>query len=207
MPASQSVVFIDLDTQVDLLATEGKLSLKGAENIIGNLHRLTEFAVHHGCPIISGVQAFPNEEAVPSGFAPHCLAHSPGAAKLPETLTDDVLVIANQENNQTIGYDFQLVLEHQGFDIFQNVNAELVFASIPEKNCVIFGVPTELTVKAAVVRLRELGYSIRVVRDAILPLQAAEEDAALSEMAINGAKFVDTDTLLEQLSSRTAGGA
>lgn len=207
MPTSPSVVFVDLDTQIDLLSPEGKFPLSGAERIIGNLRRLTEFAAQHGLPIISGMQTFPSEEDVPDGITPHCLADSPGAAKLPETLTDDVLVIGHGESNQTIGYDYQLVLEHMGFDIFHNANAEMVFAAFPEKSCVVFGVPTELTVKAAVVRLRELGYDIRVVRDAILPLKAEDEDAALSEMAVNGAKFVDTQTLIEQLSRPAENGA
>jgi nicotinamidase-related amidase len=205
MSAPQTVVFVDLDTQLDLLAPEGKLPIPGAGGIIGNLHWLTDFASRNGIPIISGMLAFPDEAAFPENVPPHCLARSSGAAKLPETLTDNVLVIGSEERNQTISCDYQLILEHQGFDLFHNVNAELVFAAFPVKRCVIFGVPTELTVKAAVVRLGALGYDIQVVRDAILPLNAEDEDAALTEMAVNGAKFVETKALIEKLASRTPG--
>ncbi len=191
--------FVDLDTQHDFLNPEGRLYIPQAERILDNLNTLTDFAVECGIPVISSASVYPDESCVPDGYAPHCIARSDGAAKVPETLTADYIHILNEDHEGTIMFETQLVLEKQGFSIFENANARQIFEAFPTKRCVVYGVPTELTVLATVRGLCETGYQVEVVRDAICALDAETEEAALSEMARCGATFVTIHALLQKL--------
>jgi nicotinamidase/pyrazinamidase len=85
-----------------------------------------------------------------------------------------------------------VVLEKQVFPVFGNANAVDVFAKTGADTFFVFGVVTEVCVKAAVLGLLERGYAVRVVSDAIWPIEAKNGEAAKAEMAAKGATFVTT---------------
>src|SRR5260370_32479475 len=82
------------------MQADGKLYVPGAERIIGNLKRLTDYAHAHGIRIVASaddhVMGHVEISDTPdwkTTFPPHCLRATPGQRKIPEAALRDPLVI------------------------------------------------------------------------------------------------------------------
>ena len=64
------------------------------------------------------------------------------------------------------------------------------------KTFVVFGVVTEVCVRQATLGLLERGYQVRLVEDAIWPIDPKGGDEALAEMTSKGAVRVTTQEVL-----------
>jgi len=95
MPSS--IVFWDVDTQADFIYPDGKLYVLGAETIVPNLKRLTEWAANNGVMVIASACAHQEDDAEFAQYPPHCLVGTPGQKKIPETRLPNALVIPNRK--------------------------------------------------------------------------------------------------------------
>src|SRR5438128_8882949 len=94
------VIFWDVDTQYDFMKPDGKLYVPGAQDIIPNLKRLTDYAHTRGIRIVASaddhVMDHPEISDKPdwqSTFPPHCMRGTSGQKKIPETALRDPLVV------------------------------------------------------------------------------------------------------------------
>src|SRR5689334_10809409 len=132
-------IFWDVDTQVDFMHSAGKLYVPGAESIIPNLKRLTDYAHEHGIRIlasaddhVAGHRELSDQPDFRETFPPHCMHGTPGQRKIPQTALRDPLVIepASQPvealKEKVRAHRGDLLINKQWFDVFTNPNVEPV---------------------------------------------------------------------------------
>lgn len=204
---SRSVIFWDVDTQVDFMLPGGKLYVPGAEKLLGNLNLLTDAARRNEVFLVSDACVHGPRDEEFKRFPPHCLRGTPGAEIVPETVADQMLVIPNR-TDADIPADLskvqQVVLEKQTLDVFDNPNTEIVIEQLesftdPDARFFVFGVVTEYCVRLAAKGLRERGREVALVRDAIETLNPADGKKTLDELTGMGIRLVTTEQALAEL--------
>ena len=188
--------FADIDTQVDFIDSTGKLYASGAEAIKDNLKKLVSFAQSNKVPLVSSVDSHPENDPEFEQFPPHCIAGTTGQKKIPETTTGQEIFVEQAAETFPDPKSNHLVIEKQDFPIFTNPVAEKVFAATGCKEVYVFGVVTEVCVRAAALGLVERDYSVKLVTDAIWPITKEGGDKALEEMKNAGVEFVTTEQVL-----------
>lgn len=188
-------IFWDVDTQVDFLHPGGKLYVPGAEKILPNLRRLTDWARENNILIVASADAHREGDEEFQQYPPHCLAGTPGQKKVAETTLPNPLVVPNLAAPLPAGLDAagQIVLEKQRFDVFTNPNTEALLGRLGrELDIVLYGVVTEICVAAAARGLLGRGYRPRLVRDAVHHLDEAKARALFEEVERGGGRLVMT---------------
>lgn len=193
-PAVDSLVFFDIDTQVDFMEPSGKLYVPGAEEIVPNLKRLMDWARTNEVPVISSADAHtPNDEEFKM-WPPHCLAGTPGQHRIAETQFPDPVIIPCRSDafNAPAHWKGQFVVEKRTYSVQDNPNFDAVLKALGPRFAVVFGVVTEYCVRAAVLALCRQGFAVDLVADAIKCVKAEDGAQALAEMKAAGAKVVET---------------
>jgi nicotinamidase/pyrazinamidase len=208
---SRKVVFWEVDTQADFMLPGGKLYVPGAERIIPNLRRLVDAAREGRVFLISDACVHTLEDEEFKVWPPHCLAGTPGAQIIPETLTENFHLIPNRTGARLpadLGKFQQVVLEKQTLDVFDNPNTEAVLERLDrEAEFIVFGVVTEYCVRCAASGLLERGRRVAIVTDAVETLNPADGRRTLEELTARGARLLTTDqalVLLDQPAARSA---
>ncbi len=195
-------VFWDEDTQVDFIHPGGKMYVPGAEAILSNLKRLTDWAVQHQILIVATTDAHPPASAEFAHWPPHCLTGTPGQKKVPETQVPDPFIIPYRpaEVPQRLEDHAQVILEKDSLDNFTNPNAELLLSRLDkETQIVLYGVVTEICVGIAARGLLDRGFKVWLVRDAVHHLDEAKGRATLEEIERRGGRLVSTDQVIGEL--------
>lgn len=203
MEAPRNVAFLDVDTQVDFIEPSGKLHARGAQRIKPNLARLVALARAERIPLLSSVDAHGDGDPELAQYPPHCIRGTKGQEKIPETLTgDEVFVPSARVTALPDARARHVVLEKQVFPVFGNENVDALLERLGADTFYVFGVVTEVCVRAAALGLLERGFAVRVVEDAIWPIDAAAGEAAKRELATRGARFVTTADVERALGAR-----
>jgi nicotinamidase/pyrazinamidase len=198
-------LFWDVDTQHDFIDAHGRLPVPGAEGIVPNLRRLTEFAVTHHVPIVASADAHPPDDPEFEEFGPHCVAGTPGqrkvdATSVPGAETLDPDRAAEQLRRLLAGETPQLVIEKTELDVFAVPETTDVLRRIGPEGILVYGVTTEYCVLRAVEGMIERGYSPTVVADAVKAIGEQAGRDALAKMREAGAEMTATEDVLEMLS-------
>jgi len=196
--------FLDVDTQVDFVEPGGKLYAAGAEAIKPNLGRLVQFAREAGAPLIACVDKHPADDPEFADWPPHALEGTPGQAKVSESQSEGMCFVSSapQAPEELPPASAHVVLEKQSFSVFTNPNAEAVFSRTGAEVFYVFGVVTEVCVKQAAEGLLERGYKVRLVEDAIWPLDPAQGELVLKALVEQGAERVTTAEVLAEVAPR-----
>jgi nicotinamidase/pyrazinamidase len=192
--------FWDEDTQVDFLYPEGKLYVPGAEALIPNLERLTQWAQKHGVLVLASVDAH-RLETTPefNVYPPHCLVGTPGQQKIPQTLLGKRRVVPNRllDTLPDLRQLEQVIVEKDSLDIFDNPNIEALLARLGAgQEVILYGVVTEICVAYAARGLLDRGFRLRLVRDAVHHLDEAKGRALLAEVEQRGGRLVTTEEVV-----------
>jgi nicotinamidase/pyrazinamidase len=191
-------VFVDIDTQFDFMRPEGGLYVPEAESLEPQLAKLIKHAQANGIPVVASADAHTADDPEFSQFPPHCIQGTAGQKRVESTLLTYATVIPNQPVKLDLDQAQALVLEKTVFDIFGNPNAEQVFESLAPEMCYVFGVATDYCVRAAALGLRQRGYAVTVVSDAIKAVTPEGETQTLAEMAGAGIHFAATSEVLKE---------
>jgi nicotinamidase/pyrazinamidase len=190
--------FLDVDTQVDFVEPAGKLYARGAEKIKPNLARLVSLAQTRGIPLVASADAHTDGDPEFALYPPHCLRGTKGQEKVAETRRErEVVVESRRASSLPDPRKEAVVLEKQVFPVFGNENAELILARTGADTFYVFGVVTEVCVKAAALGLLDRGYAVKLVEDAIWPIEAAAGEKAKQEMVARGAELVSTAEVVD----------
>ena len=178
------ILFWNVDTQVDFIEPEGKLYVSGAEEIRPILRRITDFARLEGIRVvntcdyhfINSAELSKNPDYIAT-FPEHCMAGSPGAEFIPETLPEFPIVIEwdsdlgiFQELNNPEKYR-NIVIRKDAFDVFDgNPHAEKVLEILNPERVFAYGVATNVCVDKEVTSLVNRGIKVYVFEDAIKEL-------------------------------------
>lgn len=189
---SEKLLFVDVDTQEDFVATDGRLSVPGADGLRENFARLTRFAAQNGIPILSSADAHAPDDPEFSGFPPHCIADSEGARKVPGTVLETAITIPPDTPTVPSEQPAQVILQKTTFSLFSNPAADAYLDRFKPDRCVVYGVATDYCVRQAVEGLVERGFDVTVVTDAIAGVTDEGADRSLKMMAESGVHFATT---------------
>jgi nicotinamidase/pyrazinamidase len=194
--ATHEVIFWDVDTQRDFMLPGGKLYVPGAEKLIPNLKRLVDLAREGSVFLVSTVDAHTPNDPEFRDWPPHCVQGTPGQQKIPETLTDDFLIIPNDPNFQlpeNLREHKQIIVEKQTLDDFDNPNTERILRLLgTDAEHFVFGVVTEYCVRLSVMGMLDRGYRVAVVTDAIETLKEEDGRRTLAQFEARGARLLRT---------------
>lgn len=171
-----------VDVQNDFVT--GSLAVPGAKDIIPNINRYINQAREAGA-----IVAFSRDMHPPNhisfkkhggGWPDHCVMGTQGA-NFPEELdipkTGAVFVV----KATTVDRDAYSAFDHTGLDsIFRNLGVDTLQ---------ICGIATDYCVKASVLEARKLGYSVRVMMDAVAAVTHEGGAEAIKEMLASGARI------------------
>jgi nicotinamidase/pyrazinamidase len=193
-----STLFWDVDTQVDFLDPGGKLYVPGSENIIPKLGELTRFAASKHILVIASVCAHTLQDPEFQEYPPHCLQGTPGQQKVPETVLPRHCFVPNQsaELPRVLGNFQQLIVEKQATDVFTNPNIEKLLERVGKREIVLYGVVTEICVSLAAKGLRQRGYKVHMVKDAVAHLEEAKGRQVAAEIESGGGMLLSTSDIV-----------
>jgi nicotinamidase/pyrazinamidase len=179
-------VFWNVDTQVDFIDKEGKLPVPNAETIKPNLKKLTDFARERNIKVVNTMdwhfkdsKELSDEPDFVKTFPPHCMANTEGSRFIEETSPDrgtTMLVDWSEQkgmNFHDIHKSRNIIIRKDAFDVFEGNNLteaivnNLGIPFLDRPTFIVYGVATNVCVKAAVEGLTKRGYSVKVVTDAI----------------------------------------
>jgi nicotinamidase/pyrazinamidase len=198
----------EVDAQADFMLPGGKLYVPGAEKIIPNLNRLVEEARQGRSLLISSADAHRPDDPEFREWPAHCVKGTAGAQLIPEARAAHQLAIPNRQ-----GFTFpedlsayqQLILKKNTLDVFDNPNTDALLArlSASQKRSTdgtpeffVFGVVTEHCVRCAAEGLLSRGYGVRLLVDAIQPLDERKGREILEALQSRGARLITTELAL-----------
>jgi len=188
------VAFFDVDTQVDFMLPHGRLYVPGAKGIIPNLVRLMAFARQHDIPLISSADAHTPDDPEFKSWPPHCVIGTLGQRRIPETQFPDAVVVPSRAGAFTppARWTGQTIIEKPTYDTADNPNFDAILRSLGPRRSVVFGVATEYCVRADALALRERGFAVDLVVDAIKAIKEEGGRQAIEEMRAVGVRLVKT---------------
>jgi nicotinamidase/pyrazinamidase len=198
-------IFWDVDTQYDFMFSDGKLYVPGAEEILGALARLTRHARANGIRLWGSIDHHSLADAELSTtpdfvatYPPHCLAGTPGAAKVDATRVVDPLWVDGElvDPARLLAHRGEVVFRKQRFDVFSNPNTERALAALAPDEVVVFGVAEDVCNRYAIEGMLERGHRVTAVRDAMRPIRAEAGARLLDEWARRGVRIVTTREVL-----------
>lgn len=191
---TEQLIFFDIDTQVDFMLPHGKLYVSGAEQIVPNLIKLMTFAREHGIPVISSADAHTPDDPEFSIWPPHCVIGTPGQRRIPETQFGDATVVSSRSGAfiPPSRWPGQIIIEKPTYDTAANPNFDAILRALGPRRAVVFGVATEYCVRADARALRERGFPVDLVVDAIQPITEDGGRKAIKEMTAVGVRLVHT---------------
>jgi len=199
-------IFWDVDTQYDFMFSDGKLYVPGAEEILPALARLVRHARakglrlwgsvdHHGL----GDPELSDRPDFAATYPPHCLAGTPGAAKVDATRPADPLWVDGDPvaAERILEHRGEVIFRKQRFDVFSNPNAERALAAAAPEEVVVFGVAADVCNRYAIEGMLARGHRVAAVRDAMRAIRADVGERLLDEWARRGVRIVSSAELLK----------
>lgn len=190
-------IFWNVDTQYDFMRSGGKLYVQGAEQIEGNLERLTRLADKRKIKVVNTAD-WHNKDTEELSVTPdfiktfpeHCMEYTQGAAFVPATNPKDPYIIDWKDekfDEKEAKERRNLVLYKDKFDAFLGTpHADSIVKLLAPERAIVYGVATNVCVNDAVLGLLERKVKVYVPTDAIkelpnlpLPYEKWQENGAV----------------------------
>lgn len=181
-------LFWDVDTQRDFCNEDGALYVPGAEEIKGNLARLTALSHEQGIQRVktgdwhemSDEEIDEEDPDLVETYPPHCMAGSDGAEFVPETLVVRTGATTFPPEAGELRRDASpasrapdVFLRKTKFDVFEGCEyANDVLEAINPDRVFVYGVSGNVCVMHAITGLLSRGYDVVAVEDAVASLPA-----------------------------------
>lgn len=204
-------VFVDVDTQRDFLEPGGALYIRGSEEILPNLARLTGLARDRGIPVLATACAHVEGDPEFEVFPPHCLLGTPGQERVGATAWDGSAVLPTDGILADVvsGTPAHVTVHKAQYDVFSHPEMPRVVehyrGRFPagEPLFVVYGVASDYCVRCAVEGLLDHGCRVALVADAIRAVDPDAEAAVLSDLARRGALLTVTDVVAASIDSHS----
>ncbi len=175
--------FIGIDLQNDFIKKDGALPVPNAENIVNNVNNLIAKAINTKHDLLLTCDLHDNDDEEFNIFPPHCIAESEGAFFITDL--------------KGIALHYATSFSKSTHDIFDEKNGNSNFKEYLYNNkittCIVFGVATDICVKAAVLGILKRGMQVILVEDACAGLDKTDE--AIGEMVEEGAVLTSTEAI------------
>ena len=190
-----SLLFLDIDTQLDFLFPAGALYVPGAGRILDNLARLNRHAAARGVPLLSTTDAHTEDDPEFRSWPPHCIAGALGQRKPEATLVRDHAVLP--ANASATVRAPQVIVEKRTFDCFTNPMLEPLLDELGITEAAVYGVVTEICVAHAVRGLHRTGRRVTLIQDAVMCLDASKARALEAEVTAAGGALTTASQLCD----------
>ena len=144
-----SLVFVDVDTQLDFLMPAGALYAPGAERTEPVLAKLTQFALARQIQIVATADAHAEDDLEFRTWKPHCVVGTPGQQRCSATATGRSMVLGQEGGTLAP----RIVVEKQALDPFTNPHLLDLLRRLRAERYVVYGLVTEHCVAATVFRV------------------------------------------------------
>jgi nicotinamidase-related amidase len=191
------LVFVDIDTQRDFLEPSGALYIRGSEEILPNLERLTSFARIHRIPTLATACSHHPDDPELKIFGPHCIAGSPGQERVAETAWPGSVVL-DVDERLTGEIPAHLTLLKRELDVFSRLDADGLVKryAAASPTFVVYGVAIDYCVARAVDGLLNRGCRVALVVDAARSIDASAEAEILTRFARTGVVLTMTEAVI-----------
>ena len=199
----------DVDTQVDFMEPAGRLYVPGAADRRATMGRLVLAAREAGVVRVASADDHVTTDAEISEapdfvgtYPPHCMRGTPGAERIPETKQLDPLVLepaAHPDLAELARGRREFLLLKQSTSVFTNPNAAALLEYLEPSEVIVFGVATDVCDHAAIVGMRDRGWSVAFVEDAASGLSDERVTACTAEWRERGVRFTTTDAVVDEL--------
>ena len=190
-------LFLDIDTQVDFMNTDGALYVPGAEFIKQNIVSLLKCAVNTDAKVISSVDTHIVDDPEFVNFPAHCVKNSYGQQKIDGTLLDNHFVVSMSHKGDIPDTNKQYIIEKNEFSLFSNPYTDVLLNKINPKKVFVFGVATDFCVKQAVLGLLERDYDVIIIIDAIKGVNESESKDFIDFAMMTGVELASTKDVLK----------
>lgn len=205
------ILFWNVDTQKDFMLKGGKLYVEGAESILPNLKKLTDFASKYEIKVMNTADWHTKDSKEISDapdfkttFPSHCMEFTIGARLVDETTASNSYIVHynDKEVSPTLLYTHrEIVIFKDGFDVFVgNPHTNKIVDILNPELIVVYGVATNVCVDYAVMGLVKRGRKVVVVTDAIKGLPNLPVEPVLDKWKANGVALKITDQIVNELS-------
>jgi nicotinamidase/pyrazinamidase len=207
------IIFWDVDTQYDFMMPDGKLYVPGAEEIIPNLSRLTNYAREREIPIFGSADYHKTDDPEISDtpdfhetFPPHCLRGTPGQEKIPATQPRNPLWVESHPYPQgeleraVADHRGEVIFRKQRFDIFSNPNVDRVLDVVQPDEIAVYGVALDVCDAYAIEGFLERGkYRLTLVHDAAKPIYADKGQELVEKWRKEGVQIITTAEMIDMV--------
>jgi nicotinamidase/pyrazinamidase len=201
----------DVDTQVDFMEPDGKLSVPGAADVVPAMERLVEAARAAGVVHVASADDHeltdPEISATPdwqSTFPPHCLRGTRGAEKIPATKQRDPLPLPLMPYPPALLVELianrrEVILLKKSIYVFTNPNADPMLDALDPDEIVVFGVATDVCDDTAIRDFLRRGRRVVFVEDAARGLDEQRTAACTAFWRESGVEFSTVEEVIGSL--------
>lgn len=161
------LLFLDIDTQKDFIEPTGRLYVSGAEEIRNNLKKLYDCVRFQDHYLLSSLDTHTENDPEFKSYKPHCIKGTEGHQKIKETTLKTVAIVNDSLINFFPENRKQFLVEKTTVDIFSNPHTEKLLEFINPDEVIVFGVATDVCIKAAVEGLLVRNYRVTIITDAV----------------------------------------
>lgn len=203
----------DTDTQNSFCNKDGSLYVPGAEYVKYNQALLVEKAQYRKILHLATADdhEWCDEEISFSPdfiktYPPHCMRGTLGAEKIDATKQRDAIAFGlypypKKKVEELLVNTQEVMILKKNFDAFTNPNVEYVLNWAEPDRVFVFGVATDVCVKAAVEGLALRGHQIYIVQDACAGLDVATSEQLMTKWGNDGHLIISTDEALALMDS------
>ncbi|MEQ8763160.1 MAG: isochorismatase family protein [Planctomycetota bacterium] len=194
-------IYLDIDTQGDLMLPDGGLYVQGAAAILPRIRGLIQHAHDEQALVISTMQTYPADAQEFDHLPKHCVEGSTGWGKVPVTLVKPYYDVVAEGDEQpdwpTIAKEHaQIIVRKRELPPFETTLLGEIFEALAPERVTIFGVTSDFGVIPSAEYLIAKGHRVRVVFDAMRGVSddnAAKDQTRLQQ---DGAELVTTADII-----------
>lgn len=196
------VAFFDVDTQFDFIDPCGKLFIKDAQKIIGNLRKLTSFAKKRKIKILSSLDTHIKNDPEFKFFPAHCVQNSSGQKKIKGTQLKNTVFVGMKELKKDkilslLNRFKQIVIKKNTYTVFANPNTKKLIGVFD--TFYVYGVALDYCVRACCLGLRRYKKKVYLVTDATKEVDPKSKQKVINELKTKGIRFMKTKDIFSHI--------
>lgn len=192
-------VLVDVDTQADFLLAGGKRPVKNIA-VLENIERIFRWGRRYRMTFISSLDI--HRITDPRRDVPlHCLADTPGAAKMPVTLLPRRLLVQT-DDTINLPHDLltryrQILFVKRGDDLTRNPKADRLLTEIQVSNFILFGTGLEESIRILAMELLARRKNVWLIQDACGYWDPQAADLAIRQITAKHGRILTMAELLK----------
>ncbi|MCK4913327.1 MAG: isochorismatase family protein [Planctomycetes bacterium] len=198
-------VLIDINTQRDFFAADGRACVENSVLTLNNLRRVMAWVRRKDVSVISISDVQPDDANEQSGC---CIEGTSGQRKIHYTLRSNRAGFPADRNTdlpaEILRQYKQIILQSRCTDPFDEPRIDRLLSEVRANEFIIIGATAEGSVEAVVLGLLQRGKNVTVITDAVGSHSKRQQKLAFGKMKAKGAKLVETKKLAGQSKLKSA---